>query len=93
MTAGHRLGAALVCLLLLATACRLAPQSTPTMAPMTAMQEALADTRGPNGELPTASSTLMLTDAEAARIRGGHYTAAFSWHTSSDFTTAVQAGA
>jgi ribose transport system substrate-binding protein len=93
MTACHRLGAALVCLLLLAAACRLAPQSTPTIAPMTAMQEALADTRGPNGELPTASSTLMLTDAEAARIKGGHYTAAFSWHTSSDFTTAVQAGA
>ena len=93
MTARHRLGAVLVCLVLLAAACRLAPRPPPTTAPFNAVQEALADTRGPNGELPTASSTLTLTDAEAARVRAGRYTAAFAWHTSSDFTTAVQDGA
>jgi ribose transport system substrate-binding protein len=93
MTAYHRLGAAVVCVVLLGAACRLAPRSPPTTAPLTAMQETLADTRGPNGEPPTTSSTVTLTDAEAARVRAGHYTVAFLWHTSSDFTVAVQAGA
>jgi ribose transport system substrate-binding protein len=51
------------------------------------------DTRGPNGESPTASNGVTLTDAEAAKVKDGHYTVAFLWHTSSDFTVAVQAGA
>lgn len=77
MTARHTLGAARVSVTLLSAACSPAPQHTLTTAPMTAMQAALADTRGPNGEPPTASSALTRTDAEADRIRGGHYTAAF----------------
>ncbi|QPC89375.1 substrate-binding domain-containing protein [Mesorhizobium sp. INR15] len=50
-------------------------------------------TVGPNGEKPTPSSDLKLTDAEVAKLKEGKFTAALLWHTSSDFVTAVSAGA
>jgi ribose transport system substrate-binding protein len=51
------------------------------------------ETVGPNGEKATRSSVLTLTDAEVAKLKAGKYTAALLWHTSSDFVTAVTAGA
>jgi ribose transport system substrate-binding protein len=84
MHAGTAALAATVSMAFLAAACSPAPQSS--TAPLT-------ETRGPNGERPTASSTVMLSDLEVATMRAGHYTVAFLWHTSSDFTVAVQAGA
>jgi len=51
------------------------------------------ETVGPDGEKATPSSELTLTDAEAAKLKEGHYTAALLWHTSSDFVNAVTAGA
>ncbi|MEV8630948.1 substrate-binding domain-containing protein [Streptosporangium sp. NPDC051023] len=54
---------------------------------------ALTETRGPNGEKPSPSSALTLTDAEVAKVKSGKHTAALLWHTSSDFTNAVTAGA
>ncbi|MEV8150233.1 substrate-binding domain-containing protein [Arthrobacter sp. NPDC080073] len=48
---------------------------------------------GPNGEKPGALSELSLTSDEQAKVKGGKYTAAFVWHTSSDFVTAVEKGA
>src|SRR5439155_13781432 len=49
--------------------------------------------QGPNGEAPTATSEITLTGAEVSKIKGGSYTAALLWHTSSDFVNAVTAGA
>jgi ribose transport system substrate-binding protein len=51
------------------------------------------ETRGPGGETPTPSSALTLSDAEAAKIKAGRFSAALLWHTSSDFVNAVTAGA
>lgn len=78
--------AATVCAALLAACSRALPPTPTTAVPLT-------ETRGPNGESPTASTTLTLTDGEVAHIRAGHFTVAFLWHTSSDFTVAAQAGA
>jgi ribose transport system substrate-binding protein len=54
---------------------------------------ALGTTRGPNGERPAPTSDLRLSSSEIAKVRAGHYTAALVWHESSDFTSAVDAGA
>ena len=51
------------------------------------------ETVGPGGEKATPSSELKLSDAEAAKLKDGKYTAALLWHTSSDFVNAVTAGA
>jgi ribose transport system substrate-binding protein len=50
-------------------------------------------THGPNGEKPTPNGALKLTSSEIAKVRAGHHTAALVWHQSSDFVTAVTAGA
>ena len=52
-----------------------------------------AQTIGPGGEAATPSSEIKLSDAEVAKLKGGKYTAALLWHTSSDFVNAVTAGA
>jgi ribose transport system substrate-binding protein len=54
---------------------------------------AAAQTVGPNGEAATPSSALTLTDADVAKLEEGKYSAALVWHTSSDFISAVTAGA
>src|SRR6201997_5784188 len=54
---------------------------------------AAAQTVGPNGEAATPSSALTLTDAEVSKLKEGKYAAALVWHTSSDFISAVTAGA
>ena len=53
----------------------------------------LGTTRGPIGQKATPTSALKLSAGDVARVRAGHYTAALAWHESSDFTTAVTAGA
>jgi ribose transport system substrate-binding protein len=53
----------------------------------------VAQTVGPNGETATPSSVLTLTDGEVAKLKEGKYSAALVWHTSSDFISAVTAGA
>jgi ribose transport system substrate-binding protein len=50
-------------------------------------------TKGPNGEVPTACSTIKLTAAQTIAVRKGKFTAALLWHTSSDFVVAVNSGA
>jgi ribose transport system substrate-binding protein len=55
--------------------------------------QATAETKGPNGESPTLSSEVKLTDAEVAKVKEMKATAALLWHTSSDFVNAVTAGA
>jgi ribose transport system substrate-binding protein len=51
------------------------------------------ETKGPNGETATPADALTLSDAEIAKLKEGKHTAALLWHTSSDFTNAVTAGA
>src|ERR1700753_4361942 len=51
------------------------------------------ETVGPGGEKATPSSEVTLSDAEAAKLKEGKFTAALLWHTSSDFVNAVTAGA
>jgi ribose transport system substrate-binding protein len=58
-----------------------------------ASSRALGATRGPNGERPAPTSALRLGTSEIAEVRAGHYTAALVWHESSDFTSALDAGA
>ncbi|SFN51257.1 substrate-binding domain-containing protein [Mycetocola miduiensis] len=48
---------------------------------------------GPNGETPGALSELSLTDEETTTVKDGKFTAAFVWHTSSEFVSAVEDGA
>lgn len=56
-------------------------------------EEPSLDFLGPNGEEPGALDQLTLTDEEAAKISEGGYTAAFVWHTTSEFVDAVEKGA
>ncbi|WP_051334124.1 substrate-binding domain-containing protein [Mesorhizobium sp. WSM3224] len=51
------------------------------------------ETVGPDGEKATPASELKLADEEVAKLKGGKFTAALLWHTSSDFVNAVTAGA
>ncbi|MEV8249864.1 substrate-binding domain-containing protein [Microbacterium sp. NPDC076768] len=57
-----------------------------------AVEPSLAFT-GPGGEVPGALDDLVLTDEEMAEVEAGNFTAAFVWHTSSEFVTAVEEGA
>lgn len=50
-------------------------------------------TTGPQGEPATLAEEITLSDEEVAQIQEGDYTAAFAWHTSSDFINAVTEGA
>src|SRR5271163_945632 len=59
----------------------------------TTMAAFAGETVGPSGEKATPTSELTLTDAEAAKLKEGKFTAALLWHTSSDFVNAVTAGA
>jgi ribose transport system substrate-binding protein len=63
-----------------------ATSSTPAAKPSLAFT-------GPNGEKPGALAELSLTTDEQAKVKDGKYTAAFVWHTSSDFVSAVEKGA
>jgi ribose transport system substrate-binding protein len=54
---------------------------------------ASAQTKGPAGEAATPSAEVTVTDADIAALKDKGYKAALLWHTSSDFTNAVTAGA
>lgn len=54
---------------------------------------AMAQTIGPGGESATPSAEVTLGDADIAAVKDKGYKAALLWHTSSDFTNAVTAGA
>ncbi|CDX32975.1 Periplasmic binding protein/LacI transcriptional regulator [Mesorhizobium plurifarium] len=60
---------------------------------MLAAGAAHAQTVGPQGETATPSSGVTLSDADIAALKDKGYKAALLWHTSSDFTNAVTAGA
>ncbi len=54
---------------------------------------AYAQTVGPSGEKATPSAEVTLSDTDLSKLKGKGYKAALLWHTSSDFTNAVSAGA
>jgi ribose transport system substrate-binding protein len=56
-------------------------------------QAAVKATSGPHGEAATPAAELTLTPEQEAAVKAGGFTAALVWHTSSDYTTAVNAGA
>lgn len=60
---------------------------------MIAATAASAQTVGPQGEAATPSSSVALTDTDITALKDKGYKAALLWHTSSDFTNAVTAGA
>lgn len=60
---------------------------------MLAANPAFAQTVGPQGETATPSADVILSDADIAALKDKGYKAALLWHTSSDFTNAVTAGA
>ena len=60
---------------------------------LTALPALASKTEGPNGETATPASALSLSEAEKAKLKAGNYTVALLWHTSSDFVTAITAGA
>ncbi|MER9496019.1 substrate-binding domain-containing protein [Mesorhizobium sp. M0006] len=60
---------------------------------MLAANPAFAQTVGPQGESASPSADVILSDADIAALKDKGYKAALLWHTSSDFTNAVTAGA
>ncbi|MBB6465645.1 ribose transport system substrate-binding protein [Aminobacter lissarensis] len=60
---------------------------------MFAAGAASGQTVGPSGETATPSVDVALTEADIGALKGKGYKAALLWHTSSDFTNAVSAGA
>jgi ribose transport system substrate-binding protein len=87
-------GAALVvvALALPQLSCESDDKSAKHIAPIRSSQT-LGTTQGPNGEPATPTSALELTPTEIAKVRAGHYTAAFLWHENAQWTTAVSNGA
>jgi ribose transport system substrate-binding protein len=64
-----------------------------TSAPSTQASEPSLEFVGPNGEKPGKLADLVLTEDEKAKVKAGNHTAAFVWHTSSEFVSAVEKGA
>jgi len=60
---------------------------------VTAQEQVLTETKGPQGEEPTWYSEVKLTPEEIQKVKEGNYKAAYLMHTSSDFTNALMAGA
>jgi ribose transport system substrate-binding protein len=87
-------GAALVAVALASPqlSCESDDTSIKTIAPIRS-SKTLGTTHGPNGEPATPTSALDLTPTEIAKVRAGHYTAAFLWHENAQWTTAVSNGA
>lgn len=61
--------------------------------PATKAAEPSLEFAGPNGEKPGKLADLVLTEDEKAKVKAGNHTAAFVWHTSSEFVSAVEKGA
>ena len=58
-----------------------------------ALHGVVTKTIGPNGATGQPASVLSLSDADIAKIKAGHFTAALLFQTSSDWANAVTAGA
>jgi ribose transport system substrate-binding protein len=84
--------AAALALTLLLSACS-SPSTEPDSTDSTPASEPSLEFTGPNGEIPGTLDELVLTEDELAEVSSGSHTAAFVWHTSSEFVSAVEKGA
>ncbi|MCU1546584.1 MAG: LacI family transcriptional regulator [Homoserinimonas sp.] len=75
------------------TACSGPSAETPDSAPNTPAAEPSLEFAGPGGEETATLDDLQLTTAEIEEVNAGTYTAAFVWHTSSEFVSATEKGA
>src|SRR5438045_539882 len=73
------------------TACGGGAKEAP--ADKSAAEEPSLEFTGPNGEKPESLDQLQLTDDEVAKVKAGHYKAAFVWHESSALVSATEKGA
>ncbi|SDF90071.1 substrate-binding domain-containing protein [Klenkia brasiliensis] len=87
------LAAALVGTTLALSACSSGDDTPSSSGDAAPASEPSLEFQGPNGEQPGDLDELTLTDEEEATVRDGSYTAAFVWHTSSEFVSAVEDGA
>lgn len=62
------------------------------MLPLAALAQE-PQTIGPNGEAATPAESVVLTDADVAKLKEGGFTAAFTWHELYDWSSAVSRGA
>lgn len=69
------------------------PGASGTAAPTAQASEPSLEFVGPNGEKPGKLAELVLTEDEKTKVKAGRHTAAFVWHTSSEFVSAVERGA
>ncbi|MGO1410381.1 MAG: substrate-binding domain-containing protein [Microbacterium sp.] len=53
---------------------------------------AVTKTQGPNGETPTPTSEMTLTEEQRETLASGDYRAAIAWHELSSWSQAIQAG-
>jgi ribose transport system substrate-binding protein len=49
-------------------------------------------TKGPHGEAATPAASVTLTPEQETKVKEGNFTAAMSWHTTSDWSAAVSTG-
>lgn len=87
------MGTALAATALLVTACTSAPSVPEQSSGTSEVAAPVLEFVGPNGEEPGALDELTLSDDEITELRDGGYTAAFVWHTTSEFVQAVEDGA
>lgn len=72
---------------------RLIAGSVAVLAMLGAPALALEPTKGPHGEAATPAASVTLTPEQEAKVKAGNFTAALSWHTTSDWSGAVGQGA
>lgn len=75
------------------TGCSSASDSSEGDTPSAPAAEPSLEFVGPGGEIPGALSELSLTDEETTAVKDGKFTAAYVWHTTSEFVSAVEDGA
>lgn len=75
---------------LVLSGCGGADASSPDASPAAPASEPTLAFTGPSGEVPETLETLVLTPEDEAALAAGDFTAAFVWHTSSEFVSAVE---
>lgn len=75
---------------LVLSGCGTSDVSSPNTSPAAPASEPTLAFTGPSGEVPETLETLVLTPEDEAELAAGDFTAAFVWHTSSEFVSAVE---
>lgn len=72
------------------TGCSTAGADAPDASPAQPASEPTLAFTGPSGEVPETLESLVLSPEDEAALAAGEFTAAFVWHTSSEFVSAVE---